>query len=428
MGSEPSWCLLLCLALSGAAGTEPPTAERPWQPTDIVLDCFLVTEDRHRGAFASKGDRERALLVLKQVPVPDDGSLDDITDFQASTVDKEDSPVIFEASVDLVQIPQAEALLHADCSGKVVTCEISQYFLHARPEATSERAAWFMSNVQVSRGGPSVSMVMKTLEDAEAVWHPTQNLPLSPQGTVRVAVEFQVTSETQALNRLLGSPVTLHCSFSMAPSLDLIGVEWRLQHKGSGQLVYSWKAGQVQATRKGATLEPEQLHAAGDASLTLANLNLKDEGTYICQITTSLYQAQQIIPLDILAPPKVQLSLANKDLPPSLICSAAGYYPLDVVVTWIREEQGGSPAQVSGASFSSIRQSMMGTYSISSTVTAEPGLAGATYICQVTHISLEEPLRVSMRVLPDTEPTTGFGVFFATVPFVLALLFLKLWR
>lgn len=102
------------------------------------------------------------------------------------------------------------------------------------------------------------------------------------------------------------------------------------------------------------------------------------------------------------APPKVQLSLANKDLPPSLICSAAGYYPLDVVVTWIREEQGGSPAQVSGASFSSIRQSMMGTYSISSTVTAEPGLAGATYICQVTHISLEEPLRVSMRVLPDT--------------------------
>lgn len=102
------------------------------------------------------------------------------------------------------------------------------------------------------------------------------------------------------------------------------------------------------------------------------------------------------------APPKVQLNLANKDLPPSLICSVTGYYPLDVVVTWIREDPGGIPAQVSGATFSSLRQSMMGTYSISSTVMAEPVPTGATYICQVSHVSLEEPLRVSMRVVPDS--------------------------
>lgn len=75
-------------------------------------------------------------------------------------------------------------------------------------------------------------------------------------------------------------------------------------------------------------------------------------------------------------------------------------------MTWIREELGGIPAQVSGASFSSLRQSMMGTYSISSTVMAEPGPTGATYICQVAHVSLEEPLTVSMRVLP----ITGIGV------------------
>ncbi|XP_052575990.1 tapasin-related protein isoform X1 [Peromyscus californicus insignis] len=429
MGSEPGWCLLLCLALSGAAGSEPPTAERR-QPTDIVLDCFLVTEDRHRGAFASSGGREKALLVLKQVPVLDDGSLDGITDFQASTVAKDDPPIIFEASVDLVQMPQAEALLHADCSGKTVTCEISQYFLQAGREAPFEGAAWFIGNMQVSRGGPSVSMVMKTRGDADtgAVRHPALNLPLSPQGTVRTAVEFQVTSETQSLRRLLGSSVSLPCSFSMAPGLDLVGVEWRLQHKGSGQLVYSWQPEQAQAKRKGATLEPEQLHEAGDASLTLPNLTLKDEGTYICQITTSLYQTQQIIPLDILAPPKVQLNLANKDLPPSLICSVTGYYPLDVVVTWIREDPGGIPAQVSGATFSSLRQSMMGTYSISSTVMAEPVPTGATYICQVSHVSLEEPLRVSMRVFPDTEQRTAFGVICGSILFLLALLFLRLQR
>lgn len=93
--------------------------------------------------------------------------------------------------MDLVQIPQAEALLHADCSGKAVTCEIAQYFLQARQEATFEKADWFISNMQVSRGGPSVSIVMKTLRDDEAgaVRHPSLNIPLSPQGTVKTKGE-----------------------------------------------------------------------------------------------------------------------------------------------------------------------------------------------------------------------------------------------
>lgn len=93
--------------------------------------------------------------------------------------------------MNLVQIPQAEALLHADCNGKDVTCEISRYFLQARQEATVEMAAWFITNVQVSGGGPSVSMVMKTLGDTEngALRHHRWNLPLGPQGTVQTAGE-----------------------------------------------------------------------------------------------------------------------------------------------------------------------------------------------------------------------------------------------
>ena len=100
------------------------------------------------------------------------------------------------------------------------------------------------------------------------------------------------------------------------------------------------------------------------------------------------------------ASPKVRLSLVNTASPATLICSVAGYYPLDVSVTWTREEQGGSPAPVSGASLSSLRQSPAGTYSISSSLTAEPGPAGATYTCQVTHVSLEEPLGAHTWVAP----------------------------
>ncbi|XP_027806877.1 tapasin-related protein isoform X2 [Marmota flaviventris] len=332
MDTKAGWCLLFCLALSRAARTEPQATERQWRAVDVILDCFLVMEGGHQRAFASSGNREKALLVLKQVPVLDDGSLEGFTDFQNGAVDKDDQPVIFEASVDLVQIPQAEDLLHADCNGKEMTCEISRYFLQVRQEATVEKAAWFIINVQISRGGPSVSMVMKTLGDGEngAVWQPMLNLPQSLQGTVRTAVEFQVTTLTQSLNFLLGSSASLHCGFSMAPSLDLISVEWRLQYKGSGQLVYSWMTGQGQAKRQGATLKPEELLMAGDASLTLPSLSLKDEGTYICQITTSQYQAQQIIQLNIqenvppyglhsgglLKPPFLGIPLRKKLQPP----------------------------------------------------------------------------------------------------------------
>ncbi|XP_023498792.2 tapasin-related protein isoform X5 [Equus caballus] len=299
----------------------------------------------------------------------------------------------------------------------------------ARQEATVETAAWFITNVQVSGGGPSVSMVMKTLGDTEngALRHHRWNLPLGPQGTVQTAVEFQVTTQTPSLNFLLGSSASLHCGFSLAPGLDLTSVEWRLQHKGSGQLVYSWTPKQGQAKREGATLEPEQQLMAGDASLTLPSLTLQDEGAYICQITTTLYRAQQIIQLHVQASPKVRLSLANEALPPTLTCTAAGYYPLDVTVTWTREEPGGTPVPVSGASFSSLRQSAAGTYTISSSLIAEPGSAGATYTCQVTHISLEEPLEASTSVAPP-ERRMAFGILVASSLFLLALLFLGLQR
>ncbi|XP_028341660.1 tapasin-related protein isoform X3 [Physeter macrocephalus] len=311
MGSE-GWCLLVCLALSGAADA----VESQWRAVDVILDCFLMGEGGHHGGFASRENMVKALLVLKQVPVPDDGSLEGLTDFQGGILAEDDPLITFEASV-----------------------------------------------------------------------------------------EFQVTTQTPSLNLLLGSSASLHCGFSVAPGLGITSVEWRLQHKGSGQLVYLWTTGQGQARREGATLEPQQLLMAGDASLTLPSLTLKDEGAYVCQITTSLYRAQQIIRLDVQAAPKVRLSLASEALPPTLVCSVTGYYPLDVTVTWIREELGGAPAPVSGASYSSLRQSMAGTYSISSSLTAEPGSVGATYTCQVTHVSLEEPLGANTWVAPP-----GMGV------------------
>lgn len=427
MGAEEGWCLLLCLAL--LAASEP--VHRSWQPVDVILNCFLVKEGSHRGSLVSSRNTVKALLVLKQVPMLDEGDLDGFSDFKGQVSTQDDLPVIFEASVDHVQIAQAKVLLHADCNEKQVTCELSHYHPRTQQEPPAPTETWFIANVQVSGEGPGVSMVMKTLGKAGPgeTLHPLLSLPLSPQGTMQTEVEFQVTTQTPSLTGLLGSEAALHCGFSMAPSQALARVEWRLQHQGSGRLVSSWTTaqGQEQMGRKGASLESEQLLVAGDASLTLASLTVKDEGTYICQITTSQYQAQQIIQLHVQASPTVRLNRASETLPSSLTCHVTGFYPLEVAVTWSRQEPGGAPVPIPDASFSSLRQSTAGTYSISSSVVADAGSEGATYTCQVTHVSLQEPLVTSTPIsLP--EQRTSFGILFASGLFFLTLWFLALQR
>ncbi|XP_016045765.1 tapasin-related protein isoform X3 [Erinaceus europaeus] len=339
MGAEEVWCLLFCWSLSAATEPVPVSAAQGrWRPVDVVLDCFLVKEGRQQGALGGNRNTVKALLVLKQVPVLDEGGLEGFTDFQGQVSAEDEPPVTFEASV-----------------------------------------------------------------------------------------EFQVTTQTPSLTSLLKSAVTLHCSFSTASSEALTRVEWRLQHQGSGRLVSSWTVGQGQAGQKGASLEPQQLQTAGNASLTLASLTVKDEGAYICQITTSRYQAQQIVQLSVQALPKVKLSQASEALPSSLTCHVTGFYPLDMAVTWSRQEVGGAPTPVSDASFSSLRQNAAGTYSISSFLVAEPGSEGATYTCHVTHISLQEPLVASTQVAPP-EQRTGFGILVASGLFLITLWLLVLQR
>ena len=64
----------------------------------MVLDCFLMEEGGHHGGFASSENMVKAVLVLRQVPVPDDGSLEGLTNFQLDTLAKDDPLINFEAS------------------------------------------------------------------------------------------------------------------------------------------------------------------------------------------------------------------------------------------------------------------------------------------------------------------------------------------
>ncbi|XP_067406890.1 tapasin-related protein, partial [Emydura macquarii macquarii] len=342
-----------------------------------------------------------------------------------------------------VPIPYAESLLHADCAGEEVTCELSPYSLHLADEGPSQ-ASWFMGTLKLS-SGISIALVLKVSGDREedervAVLHPRLKVPVSHAGTVLTTVEFQLSSHTPTLRARLGSSVTLDCSFALAPSSPLVSLEWRLQHRGSGRRVFHYQAGgTAQAEPPTGHVDVVQLQETGDASLSLHEVGVGDEGTYICLAATPQHQAQHIIQLQLVEPPRVRLfpELMSRegDGTTTVTCEISGYYPLDVSVKWTREapdEKDTVPSSISGTYFSSHRQAQDGTYSINSYLSintaTEPG--PVTYSCHVSHLALEEPITASAQLrAPEQKTSKGLvGAFIATFIFLAALVGLTLRR
>lgn len=439
--------LLACGAL--ALGAELPGEPAPGfqlRSVDVVLDCHYIEEavGGFPGAFAGSFSSDPATLVLRGVSIADDGSLDSVTNYEVpGTSADSTSPIIFEVSETLVPIPYAESLLHADCAGEEVTCEISPYSLHMADE-TLTQASWFMGTLKLS-SGLSIALVLKVRSDREedggvAVLHPRLKVPVSNEGTVLTTVEFQLSSHTPALRTRLGSSVSLDCSFALAPSSPLASLEWRLQHRGSGRRVFHYQAGDtVQAEQPGAQVDVVQLLETGDASLRLHGVRVGDEGTYICLVSTPQHQAQNIIQLQLVEPPRVRLfpELVSREGNgvSTLTCEISGYYPLDVSVTWTRQapdDKGKVPVSGSSTYFSSHRQAQDGTYSVNSylSINTATELGPAIYSCHVSHLALEEQITASAQLrAPEQKISNGLvGIFIATFIFLAALIGLMLRR
>lgn len=105
----------------------------------------------------------------------------------------------------------------------------------------------------------------------------------------------------------------------------------------------------------------------------------------------------------------------ERDVMTTLTCNIAGYYPLDVSVSWTQktlEDEVEIP--LSNVRFSSHRQSRDGTYSITSylTITSATAQAPATYSCHVSHVALAEPISVSAQLKVQGKCQGQRGEFF----------------
>ncbi|NXT82577.1 TPSNR protein, partial [Zapornia atra] len=422
-------------------GPAKPLAPAPgFRSVDIALGCSYV-EEAARGlprAVGSSPSEHPATLVLRGVSVTDDGNLEDITEYNSPEENPDSSsPIVFEASAQSVSIPHADSLLHADCDGEEVNCEISLYSSQLADEGPCH-TSWFMATLQLS-GGISIALVLRSPHcgsqeekvQHDATLHPKLRIPMRKKGTVLTTVEFQSSSHNTSVHTHLGSSVTLDCHFALAPSSSLSSLQWRRQHQGSGRSLFWYQVGST-----GPTVQPkvhvdvEEVLGSGDASLRLQGVSVGDEGTYICLVSTTQHQAQHIIQLHVAEPPRVHIIPSvvsfERDVKTTLVCSIVGYYPLDVSVSWTQKTpEDDTETPLSNVHFSSHRQGQDGTYSITSylSISSATAQAPATYSCHVSHVALAEPISVSAHLkAPEQTGLEGLvGGFIATVLFIVVL-------
>ncbi|KAF1388089.1 hypothetical protein PFLUV_G00086620 [Perca fluviatilis] len=395
---------------------------------DVVLSCTLVEEGVGQGGMGGGAvfTRTPATLVLRDVAVAPDESLETLTPFVPPSIPDPDA-ILLEAKVSSPEIPNAHVLLHADCNEQEVMCEISRYSLRGSQE--SSEPAYFMVSLNVEEVEFSTALILRTLtvnKDQSTLIQKKLGLPLSQSGTLMTEVIFLVFSHIKSVTAPLRGDVLLNCGFKQQeiPLAQDVGVAWRLQHRGKGWKVLEMKtrlddvegSTVVHAERRGSSVDAAQVVGEGNASVTLTKLKVVDEGTYICTVSIDLFHAQQVIHLNVIQPPHVSLSeerlILKSESPQTLSCHCTKYYPLDAQIEWLSLSPTDTEPTVlpDQGSLSSHRQHGDGTYSLSSHLTVHSTVSPGTKItCRVSHPALDTPLSVSL-VVESPEPGSYWWV------------------
>ncbi|KAK9513984.1 hypothetical protein VZT92_027476 [Zoarces viviparus] len=343
---------------------------------DVVLSCTLVEEGVGLGGMGGGAHftRTPATLVLRDVPVASDESLETLTPFIPPSIPDSDA-ILLEVKVSSPEIPNAHVLLHADCNEQE-------------------------------------TLVVE--KDHSTLIQNQLGLPLSQSGTLLTEVIFLVYSHVKSVSAPLRGDVVLNCGFKQQeiPLAQEVAVEWRLQHRGQGWKVLELKtrldeaegSTVVHEQRRGSSMDA-QVVREGNASVTLTKLKVLDEGSYICTVSIGLFHAQQVIQLQVNQPPHVSLSeeklVLKTESPQTLSCHCANYYPLDAQMEWLSLSPADTEPTVlpDQGSLSSHRQHGDGTYSLSSHLSVPSTVSPGTEItCRVSHPALDAPLSVSLVV------------------------------
>ncbi|XP_069840520.1 uncharacterized protein [Dendropsophus ebraccatus] len=194
----------------------------------------------------------------------------------------------------------------------------------------------------------------------------------------------------------------LTCTFKVdKPPVNpqFLAIIW---HFGEKEIARHDSKGTLSASRF--TID-EQAIQQGDASLTIHNVTISDQGTYKCSVVYSPNSQQKSVLLNILAVPvvKIQKKAMESGKPSVLQCSIANFFPNDMKVTWLKNGQ-----SLSG-SVTSERMNADNTYTAISKVNVmflkEQGNPNMT--CKVEHPYLKDPIKDFYIVQYGVAPTVN---------------------
>ncbi|XP_043939479.1 tapasin [Protopterus annectens] len=367
-----------------------------------VLDCWYVEEQGGRmGSFPTAITQKKSLLLLRkneQIGAP----LDFIPPNDV------EQGLFFDIN-DPTGVIRNNNFHKSQKKNEKSACEINLYtpqaaFVDWTVYLTKNEVSplhfggvWYTSNIQAANKKFSISSIMKVISPSPGTSDDEGNHEQGALGTI-TSVALNVFTRNPNIKTRLSRDVILDCGFTAENSKEF-SVEWRYQYKGSGHVVYAYDGvrDRVEIAQEGTQIFFEELHASGNASLLIRDVNIKHVGTYICTVYVPYLHSQQAIELEIIEPPQLSLTPNPVYVFPGreekLSCDISRYYPLDVTIEWLTKSAApGSESQYVNESWqTSHRQNSDGTYNVTSHIWIRPEMKDheTVFTCYVSHVSLK---------------------------------------
>ncbi|OCT60126.1 hypothetical protein XELAEV_18046146mg [Xenopus laevis] len=255
---------------------------------------------------------------------------------------------------------------------------------------------------------------------------------------------MQVRTYPQQARGWVRKSTLLSCYFTSPrdTKLEDIAVRWAVKSPGALRTVYSFDGNRTECDRKETFLDLSLLEN-GNASLYLKDITVEDEGEYTCTVLITPHVGHSKIALKVTAKPYVSLEPQNTTYfhgeIKTFFCIVQNYYPQEIELNWL--VSGPDKEWVLPKTYCTSDPALNtdGTYSVKSQIALvlnESDSGATTYICEVTHVSLEEPARgrtsiflaPSQAIHTDTGFIVGVAIGCVLVTGMISVLFSVLYQ